>query len=77
MVLKFIEFCSDYYMVVGITYNSNFDPPECFIAVPITKETKTLTSTIIVANSIEIPFQYAKEVTDKNTIRSLMVLFGT
>lgn len=77
MLLRFIEFSGDIYLVVGVTYEMRFDPPECFVAVPITKATTNITRALIENYSVKIPLAYAMEITDKKRLNALLVLYGT
>jgi len=77
MLLRFIEFQGDIYLVVGLTYEHRFDPPECYVAVHITKAKSNITRALIENYSVKIPLAYAMEITDKKRLRALMVLYGT
>lgn len=77
MLLRFIEFSGDIYLVVGITYEMRFDPPECFVAVPLTKANQSITRALIENFSVKIPLAYAMEITDKNRLQALLVLYGS
>lgn len=76
MDLRFIEFMGEIYVVVGHTYEVRFDPPECFVAVPLSlHRSRTITRDVLDNDSIKIPLCYAKEITDKQRIITLMLLY--
>jgi hypothetical protein len=72
--LRLIKFRDVIYVVLGIGYESKFDPPETYYAVPL-KE--SLYKDIILSTLVEkIPISQAIEITDKNKIKAILVLFG-
>lgn len=74
MKLRLIKFRDVIYVVLGIGYESKFDPPETYYAVPL-KE--SLYKDIILSTLVEkIPISQAIEITDKNKIKAILVLFG-
>lgn len=76
MDLRFIEFMGDIYVVVGHTFERRFDPPEVFVAVPISLcRNRTITRDLIERDSVNIPMAYAEEITDKDRIITLMLLY--
>lgn len=77
MLLRFIEFSGDIYIVVGVTYEMRFDPPECYVAIPITVGTQSITRALIENFSVKIPLAYGMEITDKKRLQALLVLYGT
>jgi hypothetical protein len=76
MKLRFIEYKSDIYVVIGITYDSRYLYPECFVAVPLDDVNPSIFRAILDLSTINIPFVEAKEITSKNKLISLMVLYG-
>lgn len=74
MKIRLIKFRDVLYVVIGIGYESKFDPPETYYAVPL-KE--SIYRELILANIVEkIPVSQAIEITDKNKVKALLVLFG-
>lgn len=74
MKIRLIKFRDVLYIVIGIGYESKFDPPETYYAVPL-KE--SIYRDLILANIVEkIPVSQAIEITDKNKVKALLVLFG-
>ena len=76
MKLRFIEYCGDIYIVLCITYDTKHHCPECFVAIPISDKQSSLVRTALQLQTLNIPFTDAKEITDKNRLISLMVLYG-
>jgi hypothetical protein len=81
MKLRFIEYHQSIYIVIGITYDSDYHYPAAhlplaFVAVPLGERHRTVYSALLDAYSIKIPFEDATEITDKNRIGALMVLYG-
>lgn len=76
MKFRFIEYQGDLYLVVGITYDNTKEYPDCFVITPIDKTTTKLTRTALIGNTLTIPIAYVKEITDKNKLLTLMVLYG-
>lgn len=76
MKLRFIEFQEEVFVVVGQTYNMNFHPPECFVAVHVSLcRGKSITRELITNSSVVIPVAYSKEITDKVRLMTLMLLY--
>ena len=74
MKLRLIKFQDIIFMVVGIGYESKFDPPETYYAIPL-KE--SIYRDLIMAHLVvKIPMSQAVEITDKNKVKALLVLFG-
>jgi hypothetical protein len=72
--LRLIKFRDVIYVVLGIGYESKFDPPETYYAVPL-KE--SIYRDIILSTLVEkIPVSQAIEITDKNKVKAILVLFG-
>lgn len=76
MNLRFIEYRGDIYVVIGITYDCRYRNPECFTAVPIDNFNKSVFKAALSLYTLNIPFAEAIEITDKNRLLSLMVLYG-
>jgi hypothetical protein len=74
MNIRFIEYDENIYIVLGIGYDDRYDPPDVFIAIPL-KEA-VYRSLITETNEIIIPIVEAVEITDKNRVLALWVLFG-
>lgn len=76
MDLRFIEFRGDIYVVVGQTHVRHYDPPEAFVAIPLSLcRNRTITRDLIEHDSITIPMAYAEEISDKQRVRTLMLLY--
>lgn len=76
MKLRFIEYDSSIYIVIGLTYDTTKDYPDCFVAIPLDKHHKNIYSTLIIGNSVNIPITYANEITDKKKLLMILVLYG-
>lgn len=76
MKIRFIEFKNDIYVVLGMSYDYTNENPEYFQAVPLNEFHPTIIKTILQNRSIKIPFTEAIEITSKNRIQALMVLYG-
>lgn len=74
MKVRFIEYCGEIYIVIGISYDSNIDPPEAFHCVPL--EHSITRSMITYLHIMSIPVSQAVEITDIKRIRALLVLYG-
>lgn len=78
MKLRFIQFQEEIFVVVGHTYNRNFNPPDCYIAVHVSLcKGRTITRDLITNDSVVIPCAYSDEIIDKNTITILNLLYDT
>ncbi len=76
MKLRFIQFQEEVFVVVGQTYNRNFHPPECFIAVHVSLcKGRTITRELITNDSVVIPVAYSEEIVDKARLMTLMLLY--
>ena len=76
MKLRFIEFDEEIYVVVGHSYENHYDPPECFVAIPLSLcRNRSITRDLLDKDSVVIPISYAQEITDKDRIMILMLLF--
>jgi hypothetical protein len=73
MKLRFIEYDKEIMVVVGFSYIQRYDPPECYVAVPLAD---TLVQSLFQMHTINVPFIEAKEITDPNRIKALVVLYG-
>lgn len=73
MKFRFIKYLTDIYLVVGMGYDSRNECPEFFEAIPL--ETN-LFRAVIHQHVVRIPFSQAIEITDKNTLMNLLVLYG-
>lgn len=76
MKLRFIEYDESIYVVIGLTYDTKADYPDCFVAIPLDKSHKSIYSTLIIGNTINIPITYATEITDKKKLLMILVLYG-
>ena len=76
MKLRFIEYDDSIYVVIGLTYDATKICPDCFVAIPLDKTNKNIFSTLIIGNTINIPIAYANEITDKNKLLMILVLYG-
>lgn len=76
MKLRFVQFQEEVFVVVGMTYNKNFDPPECFTAIHVSLcKGKSITRELITNESVVIPVAYSEEITDKARLMTLMLLY--
>lgn len=73
MELRFIEYNSQIFVVIGFSYITKYDPPECYVAIPV--KGSIIKSTFQV-ETINIPFTKATEITNPKTIKALLVLYG-
>ena len=72
---KFIKWCNHYYIVTGIGVSHEyFDPPDVYYAVPLNGT--VIKSLISCSTPYKIPFSEAIEITDKNEIKSILILYG-
>jgi hypothetical protein len=72
--IRFIKFQDIYFVVVGIGYESKFNPPETYYAIPVRE---SLYRDLVLAHVVvKIPMSQAIEITDKNKVKALLVLFG-
>lgn len=76
MRFRFIEYQNDIYVVVGITYDSKYLDDICFVSVPLDRNNKSLIGSMLSLHTFNIPLAKAKEITDRNRLISLMVLYG-
>jgi len=76
MKLRFIEYDNSIFIVIGLTYDTTKDYPDCFVAIPLDKSNKTLYNTLLIGNTINIPIVYANEITEKNKLLTILVLYG-
>lgn len=75
MKLRLIEFLGDIFIVIGIGYEAGFNPPDAYYAVPL-KE--SLFRDVLLTTVVEkIPMTEAIEITDKNRIKAIMILYGS
>jgi len=73
MKIRFIYFNDQIMIVVGFTYDAQYDPPECFVAIPLKH---AVTKSLLDINEIIVPISQAEEITDKNTINTILLLYG-
>lgn len=73
MKLRFIEWRGAIYIVMGIGHNSEFDPPETYYTIPLS--TPMIQKIITAENLVKIPMSEAIEITDKQRIKVLYILF--
>ena len=76
MKFRFIEYQGDLYVVLGITYDKMQECPDCFVAAPVDKKNSTLFKAALELYTINIPFSQAIEITNKNRLKAIMVLYG-
>ena len=74
MKLRFVEYDGGLYVVVGFTYDTAYEPAECYVAAPL-KES-IFKSSVIGMETVKIPIDWGKEISDKEQIRTIMVLYG-
>lgn len=75
MEFRFIEWHGDIYIVLGIGYNQQIDPPDVFICVPLENQS-IYRSVINPPGLIKIPFTEANEITEEKRIIAIWALFG-
>lgn len=75
MKFRFIKYLEDFYVVVGITHDILQEYPDCYVVVPLDK-TVNLFRAILQKDTMNVPFVLAEEVTDKNELITLLVLYG-
>lgn len=74
MSFRLILWNDSYFIVTGIGYDLICDPPDVFYAVPLNG---TLARSVLTnLHPIKIPFTEAVEITDKNEISSILILYG-
>lgn len=76
MKIRFIEYSGDVYVVVGVTYDTKFQYPECYVAAPLDDVNSSIFRAVLSTDTLNIPFAEAIEITNKNRLISLMVLYG-
>ena len=59
-------------VVVGFTYRIEHDPPECYVAVFLED---TVIRSVLLMQTVVVPFAHAEEITDKKTIKAISVLY--
>lgn len=59
-------------VVVGFTYKMTYDPPECYVAIPLKD---TVIRSIITMQTIVVPMAWVEEIADMRTIKAIMVLY--
>lgn len=74
MKYRIVEYLTDLYIVIGIGYNSKYDPPEVFYVVPL--KNTLFKSVVLNLDTIEIPLSEIKEITDKKKLKAIWVLYG-
>jgi hypothetical protein len=60
-------------IVVGFSYNTRYDPPECFVTVPLKD---AITRSLLEIQEIEVPISDAVEITDPEVVRTILLLYG-
>lgn len=77
MNLRFVEYENEIYIVLGITYDARYSSPECFTIIPLDKYDKSVYKAVLIGkSSITVPTYKVKEITDKNRLIALMLLYG-
>jgi hypothetical protein len=77
MKYRFVEYRGDIYIVIGIGYFNDFDAdssPMFFEVIPLSDH--SLIRSSLRPYTMNIPFSEAIEITDKNRLLALMVLYG-
>ncbi len=72
--LTFIEWQESVFIVIGVGYDSKFHPPEVYYCILLEKS--LITDILLAKDTIVIPFSQAVEITDKNRIKAINILFG-
>lgn len=73
MKYRIVEFDRQYYIVIGTGYDSNFDPPDYFECVPLKT---SFISNVLNPHTVKLLVSEVREVTDKNVLKTLWVLYG-
>lgn len=76
MKFRFIEYKQDIYIVIGIGYDQFQECPEYFLCIPLTKQRLSLFGTVLLSSTTKIPIDQAIEITSKNKLLALLVLYG-
>lgn len=71
--VRFVKYRNDIYIVKGFTYDTRFDPSECYVVVPLKY---SLFRSFLSISYEYIPFYAADEIVDPKTIKVLMNLYG-
>lgn len=76
MDYRFVEWRGEIYIVLGIGYDTQIDPPDVFHCVPLESHS-VIRSLLEFPGIVKIPFTEAIEITDKKRIYAIWVLFGS
>lgn len=71
--IRFVKYLGEIYVVKGFTYDTRFDPPECYVVVPL--KYSVFRSYLSISYE-HLPFYAADEIVDQKTIEVLMRLYG-
>lgn len=70
---RLIEYLSEIFLVVGIGYDSRFDPADVFYCV---KLEDSLFKSLMKPHELIIPLSKALEITDENRLLAIWTLYG-
>lgn len=73
MKFRFITYLNEIYLVVGIGFDDAHQCQEYFEVIPLQPN---LFKAVLYDSTLKIPFSQAIEITDKNTLLNLLVLYG-
>ena len=73
MKYRFIKYEGKIYLVRGFAYNTMFEPPECYVAVPLEYK---LFNSLISLSEVHIPFSKANEVNSLEAVKCIILLYG-
>lgn len=71
--VRFVKYSQEIYVIKGFTYDTRFDPPECYVVVPLRY---SLFKSYLSVSYEYLPFYAADEIVDQKTIETLMSLYG-
>jgi hypothetical protein len=71
--VRFVKYRNEIYVVKGFAYDTRFDPPECYVVVPLKYN---VFRSFLNVNYEYLPFYAADEIVDQKTIQVLMNLYG-
>lgn len=70
---RLVQYADDIYLVVGQGFDGQYDPPEVFYCV---KLKQSLLASSLSPYEIIIPYSQAIEITDKNRLSVIFLLYG-
>jgi hypothetical protein len=76
MKYRFIEYEKTLYLVLGMGYDRSLECPEYFVCAPLDKDSMSLFRTSLILHTVNISLDKATEITSKNKLLALRVLYG-